>query len=60
MSRNTRDGLWRDESGSTTFDYGMIAAALSLLVVAAISANGESLSSLMDQAIAEVDRALTG
>jgi Flp pilus assembly pilin Flp len=60
MSRNTRDGLWQDESGSTAFDYGLIAAALSIVVITAISADGSSLSSLIDQAIVEVDRVFTG
>ena len=41
MSRNMIDGLWKDESGSTAFDYGMIAAVLSIVVVTAISANGK-------------------
>lgn len=60
MSRNMIDGLWKDESGSTAFDYGMIAAVLSIVVVTAISANGSSLSSLVEQAILEIDRIRTG
>ena len=60
MSRNMIDGLWKDESGSTAFDYGMIAAVLSIVVVTAISANGSSLSSLVEQAIVEIDRICTG
>lgn len=60
MSRNMIDGLWNDESGSTAFDYGMIAAVLSIVVVTAISANGSSLSSLVEQAILEIDRICTG
>lgn len=60
MSRNMIDGLWKDESGSTAFDYGMIAAVLSIVVVTAISANGSSLSSLVEQAILEIDRICTG
>ena len=60
MSRNMIDGLWNDESGSTAFDYGLIAAVLSIVVVTAISANGSSLSSLVEQAILEIDRICTG
>ena len=58
MSRNMIDGLWKDESGSTAFDYGT--AVLSIVVVTAISANGSSLSSLVEQAILEIDRICTG
>ncbi len=46
--------------GATAFDYGMIAAVLSIVVVTAISANGSSLSSLVEQAILEIDRICTG
>ena len=60
MSRNMIDGLWNDESGSTAFDYGLIAAVLSIAVVTAISANGSSLSSLIEQAFLEIDRICTG
>lgn len=60
MSRNMIDGLWNDESGSTAFDYGLIAAVLSIVVVTAISANGSSLSSLVEQAFLEIDRMCTG
>lgn len=60
MSRNMIDGLWNDESGSTAFDYGLIAAVLSIVVVTAISANGSSLSSLVEQAFLEIDRIFTG
>lgn len=60
MSRNMIDGLWNDESGSTAFDYGLIAAVLSIVVVTAISANGSSLSSLVEQAFLEIDRICTG
>lgn len=60
MSRNMIDGLWNDESGSTAFDYGLIAAVLSIAVVTAISANGSSLSSLVAQAFLEIDRICTG
>ncbi len=60
MSRNMIDGLWNDESGSTAFDYGLIAAVLSVVVVTAISANGSSLSSLVEQAFLEIDRICTG
>jgi Flp pilus assembly pilin Flp len=60
MNSTVRNGLWEDESGSTTFDYTVIAALLSIVVIAAISANGNSLSSLIDYVIAELDRFFIG
>ena len=60
MSCNMIDGLWKDESGSTAFDYGLIAAVLSIVAITAISANGSSLSSLVEQAFLEIDRMCTG
>lgn len=60
MSRNMIDGLWKDESGSTAFAYGLIAAVLSIVAITAISANGSSLSSLVEQAFLEIDRMCTG
>ena len=60
MSRIMLDGLWDDESGATAFECGVIAAVLSIIVVTAISANGNSLSSLVEQAIVEIDRYCTG
>ena len=60
MNRILCDGLWEDESGSTTFDYTVIAALLSIVVIAAISANGNSLPSLIDYIIAELDKVFAG
>jgi Flp pilus assembly pilin Flp len=61
MNRILCDGLWEDESGSTTFDYTVIAALLSIVVIAAISANGNSLPSLIDDyIIAELDKVFAG
>ena len=60
MSRNMLSGLWEDESGAAAIEYGVIAAVLSLVVVTAISANGNSLSSVIGRVITEFESALVG
>ena len=60
MSRNMLSGLWEDESGAAAIEYGVIAAVLSLVVVTAISANGNSLSSVIGKVITEFESALVG
>jgi pilus assembly protein Flp/PilA len=60
MSRNMLSGLWEDESGAAATEYGVIAAVLSLVVVTAISATGNSLSSVIGKVITEFESALSG
>ena len=60
MSRNMLSGLWEDESGAAVIEYGVIAAVLSFVVVTAISANGNSLSSLIGKVITEFESAFGG
>jgi pilus assembly protein Flp/PilA len=60
MSRNMLSGLWEDESGAAAIEYGVIAAVLSLVVVTAISATGNSLSSVIGKVITEFESALSG
>ena len=60
MSRNMLSGLWEDESGAAVIEYGVIAAVLSLVVVTAISANGNSLSSVVGKLMTEFEGWLSG
>ncbi len=60
MSCNMLSGLWEDESGAAAIEYGVIAAVLSLVVVTAISANGNSLSSVIGKLISEFESRLSG
>ena len=60
MSCNMLSGLWEDESGAAAIEYGVIAAVLSLVVVTAISANGNSLSSVIGKLISEFESTLSG
>ena len=60
MSRNMLSGLWEDESGAAAIEYGVIAAVLSIVVVTAISATGNSLSSVIGKVITEFESALVG
>jgi pilus assembly protein Flp/PilA len=58
MNPNMLSGLWEDESGAAAIEYGVIAAVLSLVVVTAISATGNSLSSVIGRVLTELDSAL--
>jgi pilus assembly protein Flp/PilA len=60
MNPNMLSGLWEDESGAAAIEYGVIAAVLSLVVVTAISATGNSLSSVIGRVLTELDSALGG
>jgi pilus assembly protein Flp/PilA len=60
MNPNMLTGLWEDESGAAAIECGVIAAVLSLVVVTAISATGNSLSSVIGKVITELDSALGG
>jgi pilus assembly protein Flp/PilA len=60
MSRNMLSGLWQDESGAAAIEYGLIAAVLSIVVVTAISATGNSLSSVIGKVITEFESAFSG
>lgn len=50
----------KDESGSTTFEYSMIAALFSVAVVAAVSAGGDSLASVFELLQSEVAGPMAG
>ena len=60
MNPNMLSGLWEDESGAAAIEYGVVAAVLSLVVVTAISATGNSLSSVIGKVLTEFDSALGG
>jgi pilus assembly protein Flp/PilA len=37
-------GFWRDESGATAIEYGLIAAGISLAIIAAVNGLGTNLN----------------
>jgi pilus assembly protein Flp/PilA len=37
-------GFWRDEAGATAIEYGLIAAGISLAIIAAVNGLGTSLN----------------
>jgi pilus assembly protein Flp/PilA len=37
-------GFWKDESGATAIEYGLIAAGISLAIIAAVNGLGTSLN----------------
>ena len=45
---NTISRLIQDESGATAIEYGLIAALVSVVIIAALTTLGENLSTLFD------------
>ena len=37
-------GFWKDESGATAIEYGLIAAGIALAIIAAVKALGSTLN----------------
>lgn len=40
--------LWRDESGATAIEYGLIAALVSVAIIGALAALGDSLETVFN------------
>ncbi len=38
--------VWRDESGATAIEYGLIAAGIAIAIIAAVGLLGDTLSAL--------------
>jgi len=49
--------LFKDESGATAIEYGLIAALLSVAIIAALSAVGDSLETTYTAVSTELDTA---
>ena len=47
----------KDESGATAIEYGMIAGLLSVVILAAVSATGTSLTAIFSKIQTEVGKA---
>lgn len=52
--------LRRDESGATAIEYGLIAALISVALIAGASAVGDSLENTFNAIAGELDAAETG
>ncbi len=48
----------RDESGATAIEYGLIAALVSVAAITALTAMGDSLSSMFNAVSSELDNAV--
>ena len=42
-------GLWKHEEGATAIEYGLIAALLAVVIIAAVALVGTDLSNLFNQ-----------
>ena len=42
-------GLWKDEGGATAIEYGLIAALIAVIIIAAITLVGTDLSNMFNQ-----------
>jgi len=49
-------GFWKDESGATAIEYGLIAAGIALAIIAAVQNLGTTLNSVFTS----IDNGLTG
>ena len=45
---NTMKNLWKDESGATAIEYGLIAALVSVAAIGALTTMGTSLGTLFN------------
>ena len=52
--------FYRDESGATAIEYGLIAALISVAAIAAMGAMGDSLQTLFNTVAGELDNASGG
>jgi pilus assembly protein Flp/PilA len=49
-------GFWKDESGATAIEYGLIAAGIALAIIAAV----QNLGTTLNGVFTSVDNGLTG
>ncbi len=55
----TMKSLWKDESGATAIEYGLIAALVSVAAIGALSAMGTSLVSIFGEVSTQLNTAVT-
>jgi len=42
-------GLWKDQEGATAIEYGLIAALIAVVIIAAVALVGTDLSNMFNQ-----------
>jgi pilus assembly protein Flp/PilA len=52
--------LWRDDSGATAIEYGLIAALVSVAAIAALTAMGNSLQTMFGSVANVLSNAVAG
>ena len=52
--------LWRDDSGATAIEYGLIAALVSVAAIAALTAMGNSLETMFGSVANVLSNAVAG
>jgi pilus assembly protein Flp/PilA len=48
LKMNTLKSFWRDEEGATAIEYGLIAALISIAIIAGVKTIGTKLSAAFD------------
>jgi pilus assembly protein Flp/PilA len=48
MQMSIVKGLWQDTSGATAIEYGLIAAGIAVVIIAAVALVGSSLSNMFN------------
>jgi len=54
---STLKAVWRDESGATAIEYGLIAALVSIAAIVAMGAMGNELGEMFNTVASELDNA---
>ncbi|ESQ93718.1 hypothetical protein ABENE_05200 [Asticcacaulis benevestitus DSM 16100 = ATCC BAA-896] len=58
MSLARLDRFWKDQSGATVIEYGLIAAIMFLTIVTACSAFGDSTTAMFQRISDEIDKVM--
>lgn len=56
---DTMKNLWKDESGATAIEYGLIAALVSVAAIGALQLMGGSLTTMFTSVSTELNSAVT-
>ncbi|MBG6176257.1 pilus assembly protein Flp/PilA [Labrenzia sp. EL_208] len=57
--RNLINRFVKDESGATAIEYGLIAGLLSIVIIAAVSLAGTSLTAVFENIAGKLDESIT-
>jgi pilus assembly protein Flp/PilA len=56
---NFGKSLWRDESGATAIEYGLLAALIAVVIIGAVTTLGSTMSSTFEKVDTDLKAGLT-